>query len=204
MLKIIQKLSSSHSLCECHECNSHYKVNHKPSKLNKISHLCDLCSSLSNQVVNQALVKKFFNYDALTGELTWRLPTRNSNVGDSVGAVSNGYKQVSIGNVLYKVHHIIWLYVHGYLPTIIDHDNHNGLDNRLCNLAEVTQAENNRNMSKRTDNSSGHTGIRTTPLGKFVVRVAQKHIGTFDKIADALAARDSEYARLNFNPKHGT
>ena len=204
MLKIIQKLSNSHSLCECHECGAHYKVNHKPSKLNKISHLCDLCSSLSNQVVDQALVKKFFNYDALTGELTRRLPTRNSDVGDSVGAASNGYKQVSIGNVLYKVHHIIWLYVHGYLPSVIDHDNHNGLDNRLCNLNEVTQADNNRNLSKRKDNSSGHTGIRTTPLGKFVVRVAQKHIGTFDVIADALAARDSEYARLNFNPKHGT
>ena len=36
------------------------------------------------------------------------------------------------------------------------------------------------------------------------MNVAQKHIGTFDVIADALAARDSEYARLNFNPKHGT
>ena len=159
MLKIIQKLSNSHSLCECHECGAHYKVNHKPSKLNNLSHLCDLCSSLSNQVVDQALVKKFFNYDALTGELTRRLPTRNSDVGDSVGAVSNGYKQVSIGNVLYKVHHIIWLYVHGYLPSVIDHDNHNGLDNRLCNLNEVTQADNNRNLSKRKDNSSGHTGI---------------------------------------------
>lgn len=204
MLKIIQKLSNSHSLCECHECGAHYKVNHKPSKLNKISHLCDLCSSLSNQVVDQALVRKFFNYDALTGDLTWRLPTRNSDVGDTVGAISNGYKQVSIGSVLYKVHHIIWLYAYGYIPDFLDHDNHNGLDNRLCNLNEVTQVENNRNMSKRKDNSSGHTGIRITPLGNFVVRVAQNHIGTFDDIAKAITARDSEYVRLNFNPKHGT
>lgn len=205
MLKILQRLSSSHSLCECSECGEHYKVNHKPSKLNKTSHLCDSCSNMANQVVDQALVRKFFNYNALTGELTWKLPTRNTEVGETVGTETNGYIQVSVGNKLYKAHHLAWLYVHGYLPELLDHINHNGLDNSITNLAEVTQAENNRNMSKRLDNTSGHTGIRfIKATGNYVVRIAQKHIGTFTSEAAALDARNSAYVSLNFNPNHGT
>lgn len=203
MLKIIQKISTSHSLCECNECGGHYKVNHKPSKLNALSHLCDLCSSTANQVVNQSLVKKFFNYDSTTGILTWRLPTRTTSVGDVAGTRTLGYIQVCVANKCYKAHHLIWLYCYGYLPNVIDHINHDGYDNSLANLREVSQTENNRNQPKRSDNKSGHTGIRITVRGTYEVRIAKKHIGTFKTELEALDARNKAYRALNFHPNHG-
>lgn len=204
MLNIIKRINSTYSLCTCSECGKAYKANHKPSKLNPLSHLCKECNTISGQDVTQALVRKFFNYDPTSGLLTWRLPTRGTSVGDKVGTISNGYVQVNIGNKQYRAHRIIWLYMYGYMPEHIDHINHDGLDNSLTNLRDVPQQENNRNMPKRKDNSSGETGIRfIEATGKYVVRIAQKHIGTFKTLAEAITERDNAYIQLNFNANHG-
>lgn len=42
---------------------------------------------------------------------------------------------------------------------IIDHINHNRLDNRKENLRICTSQQNNMNLNKRSDNTSGHTGV---------------------------------------------
>jgi hypothetical protein len=41
----------------------------------------------------------------------------------------------------------------------VDHINHNKLDNRLENLRWVSSSDNNRNMSIRKKNTSGHQGV---------------------------------------------
>lgn len=204
MLNIIKRINSTYSMCACSACGKSYKTNHKPSKLNPISHLCKECNTISGQDVTQALVRKFFIYDSSTGLLTWRLPTRGSSVGDVVGTQCGGYLQVNIGNKQYRAHRLIWLYIHGVWPEHIDHINHDGLDNRLLNLRNVSQAENNRNKSRRKDNSSGEVGIRfIQATGRYAVRIAQQHIGTFKTMAEAIQERDTAYSNLNFNANHG-
>ena len=42
---------------------------------------------------------------------------------------------------------------------IIDHRNHNGLDNQLANLRDCTLEQNNQNSTMRNDNTSGIKGV---------------------------------------------
>ena len=128
-IKIVKKLSTRKSICECVECGAHYEADHFDVKRSHIGHLCILCKKPANQVLDQSLVKKFFNYDPLTGELTRRLPTSNNYVGEVVGTLKGkGYLSVGFGNKHYLVHRLIWLYMTGHLPDQVDHINHNGLD----------------------------------------------------------------------------
>lgn len=56
------------------------------------------------------------------------------------------------------------LKLHRYLMNcpedkVIDHINHNTLDNRKCNLRVCTQSDNVKNFIKRKDNKTGFTGV---------------------------------------------
>ena len=44
-----------------------------------------------------------------------------------------------------RLHHMVWVVVHGRLPTQIDHINGDKTDNRLENLREVNRSENDAN-----------------------------------------------------------
>ena len=61
---------------------------------------------------------------------------------------------------MFRAHRLVWLYVHGRFPTaFVDHINNIRHDNRLNNLRECSHAENNLNIGKRCDNSSGIIGV---------------------------------------------
>jgi hypothetical protein len=94
---------------------------------------------------------------------------------------------------------------------LVDHDNHNGLDNRRSNLRLVTHAENQQNcrktISKTTSRYKGVDFVKATGLwrARIVVNGKRLFLGSFTDEIDAARAYDAaarkyfgEYACLNF------
>lgn len=210
MLKVIKKLNYRYSLCECHECGNTYKVKHSPSDLNQISHLCSKCSSLSEQVLDQKLVTKFFNYDPVSGLFTHRLPTAKNTVGSVAGYVDDtGYRRIRINNKAYRVHRLIWLYQTGVLPDLVDHIDHDRLNNSWSNLREVDRTGNARNKTKSKANTSGTTGVSyETRRNKWRASIGTDgrkiDLGMFETLEEAVAARKIAEKNLGYHENHGS
>ena len=140
---------------------------------NRIANLALCLKYYKISVITQEDVRYLFNYDKESGKLTRRIPAcRGSNqhksgmVGEEVGTQSLGYLHTSIGKKIYKVHRLIWLWVEGYLPeNQIDHINRDSLDNRWCNLREVSQQCNVRNTGNFSHNKSGVKGVHLRRSG---------------------------------------
>jgi hypothetical protein len=71
----------------------------------------------------------------------------------------NGYGAVRVGDQIYKAHRIIFMFVHGYLPDMLDHRDGNKMNNNITNLRPATNQENQRNAQLRVDSASGATGV---------------------------------------------
>ncbi len=71
----------------------------------------------------------------------------------------HGYMYVRLDSLLYTLHRIIWKMVTGREPKHIDHINGCTVDNRICNLREVTRNQNNRSIGLTKANTSGYVGV---------------------------------------------
>lgn len=77
---------------------------------------------------------------------------------------------------------------------VIDHINHNPLDNRICNLRICTQQENLFNKSVRCNNTSGITGVawykRRNKWTAYVnINGKKNNLGYFNTLEEATEAR---------------
>lgn len=91
---------------------------------------------------------------------------------------------------------------------IVDHINHDRLDNRRCNLRLCTRSQNNMNRKLRSDNLLGFKGV-TAVGNRYRVKIKfmnkNIYIGTFESAEKAAKAYDEkaiklfgDYAYLNF------
>lgn len=133
-------------------------------------------------------LSKYLAYDPTSPSgLRWIAKTsKNShiNVGDKAGSLdqSNGYWTIHAFEEHYKVHRLIWFFVHGEIPEgfEIDHIDGNRQNNRIDNLRCVKREINQRNRSKNKNNSTGYNMIsyyegfnkRGTEIRKYTVTVS--------------------------------
>ena len=98
----------------------------------------------------------------------------------------------------------------GHIPenAEIDHINHIRNDNRLFNLRFVTHGENMSNKSVSSKSTTGVTGVDFLKAEKKYrarIRVNQEaiHLGIFETLEEAAAARAEANLKFKFNNNHG-
>lgn len=77
---------------------------------------------------------------------------------------------------------------------VVDHINHNGLDNRKCNLRICTNSQNICNCKIPKNNKSGHKEVywsidKNKWTAQITINNKTKYLGRYDKLEDAIKAR---------------
>ena len=122
----------------------------------------------------QDFLREVFTYCSKSGELRWARKTcRNMRVQRVAGYVGHqGYRVVTINKIPWQAHRLIWKLVYGEEPRFIDHIDGDKSNNRLSNLRECSQAENNRNCPPSVRNKTGVKGLSVF-RGKWRARVVK-------------------------------
>lgn len=100
-------------------------------------------------------------FDYVDGKLIWRVSMApNAQKGQVAGCVCDrGYLVVRIKGKQYYQHRLVFLLFNGFVPSMIDHMDGDKTNNRIENLREATQAQNNRNSRKKHLSPSGVKGV---------------------------------------------
>lgn len=165
----------------------------------------------------------YFILNKDTGDLTFKFRSDMSPQwnGQWAGKVAgyiverppNRYVRVGICGLELYAHRVVFEMYYGFEPDNIDHINGNGLDNRPCNLRSVSTRINNMNLRKRSNNSSGITGVsfdkRKSRLRSYInvkeenKKTRQIFLGYFDDFFEACCARKSAERKYGFHLNHG-
>lgn len=145
---------------------------------------------------SQARLKELFSYDEKTGLFTRKVATARKKAGAVVKPMRPSlYHGICVDGKTYPAHRLVWKYMTGQEPDVIDHINGIGRDNRFVNLRSVTAMRNAWNRTRETDNPSGAVGVIPCAGGTlWRARIKTKDrlifIGPFKTVAEATAARD--------------
>lgn len=156
-----------------------------------------------------------FTYEAETGKLFWARAKPKINIGDEAGWIERRrhtiYRRVCLNGEKLYVHRIVWEMHYGHIPAglEIDHEDGNGLNNRLENLRLVTDLVNNQNARKSVKNTSGFSGVswdKRSGQWRAYAKTAnqQIHLGYFAVLEHAAEAARSQRDRIGYHPNHGT
>jgi hypothetical protein len=174
-------------------------------------------------VVTPDLLRETVEYDPETGLLYWKERPRSmfstemswkmwngKHVGNEAFSYADkrGAKSCrSFGKAMWA-HRVAWAIHFGEWPTKeIDHINGDPGDNRICNLRQVTRAENMRN-TRKVNAASGAYGIYwARHVNRWRVRLQFEgkvlSLGYYDDFEDAKRARVEAQKSLGFHPNHG-
>jgi hypothetical protein len=155
-------------------------------------------------------VRAILDYDPDTGEFRWKTTRGHAQKGALAGSKDRkGYITIRVNFTLCYAHRLAWLVTHGFWPeNQIDHIDCDKSNNRISNLREATNSQNQANRGIDCRNTSGRKGVSwNKSKGKWEARTRinneQKFIGYFDDIHSASIAYNSavssnfgEYARI--------
>lgn len=177
------------------------------------------------KVIDVDLVRRLLDYDEKTGVMRWKARPlslfANARVGKAwntkftgkcaTGTLMQGYPTVCIYDERFLAHRVAWAIFYGCQPPeIIDHINRDRTDLKISNLRAVTDSENARNCSLRSDNKTGLSGIwRLSPkkggkpwavaMGGKVRMIYKRH----RNFCSALKHRNSVLFDGGFSRDHG-
>lgn len=155
-------------------------------------------------------LRQLLSYDPDTGELRWKVSLgRRAKVGALAGSYdeSRGYIRLFIRGKRFAAHRVAWVMTHGYWPDcLIDHRDGDGRNNRLTNLREATDGQNQQNRAIQCNNRSGFTGVswdERDGAWAACIRVGGKlkRLGKYTSREHAAAAYEAAKRRLHeFQP----
>lgn len=179
---------------------------------------------MTESLPKREFLESALDYDPESGELTWRTRTpdmfadsprfsaeSHANIWNGRNAgkpafqrIQKGYRAGSIDGSPALAHRVIWKLWTGDEPETIDHINGDKLDNRISNLRNVSQEENNKNSPIYRNNTSGWPGITKTKHGRWKVQIGNgEYLGVFLKLEDAIEARKRGEHVRNYHVNHG-
>ena len=138
-------------------------------------------------------IKNYLDYNELTGELCWiGKPAKQTIIGSKAGAlISTGYIQIGFKNSNYQAHRIAWFLKTGEQPpNEIDHIDEVKHNNKWVNLRKTNPSQNQCNVGKYTNNTSGFKGVTkqtNTDKWKAQIGINNKvmHLGLFSTPEEA-------------------
>lgn len=148
----------------------------------------------------KAALQNLFTY--ANGNLYWKERKGRRVEGALAGTASHRYHQICIDYVLYRTHRLVWAYHYGASACTIDHINGNPFDNRVENLRECSNAQNQQNSRCPKSNTSGVKGVawckqKQKWRGRITVDGLEIHIGFFTTITKAKDAMSAARTKLH-------
>lgn len=161
--------------------------------------------------VTRERLQALLYYDSKTGVFTWiKKHCDKVVVGAEAGSLDpDGYVIIYIDGRNYRAHHLAFLYMKGYIPAEVDHEDLVKSHNKWTNLRESDHFQNCQNTLRRKHNKSGKKGVYwRKDIHKYAVQIRCRNkvhsIGYFVDLEDAADAYDTaaikyhgEFARLN-------
>jgi hypothetical protein len=138
-------------------------------------------------MITQAELKNLFDY--VDGQLVAKTDSNKRKAGNALRSITGkGYLSGRINGRTYRVHRLVFLYFHGFMPPQIDHIDGNRQNNQIENLRKATSAQNNQNRV-----ATGATKIKGVVWHKqskkwvasICINRKSVHLGSFEKIEDA-------------------
>lgn len=159
----------------------------------------------------QERLKELIDYDPESGKATWRVRpvTRPHDktwnacfAGKQIGgSAKTEYYWISIADNNYLLHRVIYKWMTGEEPAVIDHKDLNKKNNCWNNLRAATQSENRCNAPTGKSVKSGVKGLFLTTSGKWQGKVTFKKVNywttRFEIKEDAIEALDKLRASIH-------
>jgi len=156
------------------------------------------------ELLTQERLKELLEYNPDTGIFIWRKTRGGAHKGRVTGRHKcNGYLEIKIDYRLYRAHRLAWLYIYGKFPNnLIDHINCVTDDNRIANLREATNSQNQMNRKGFKNNKSGYKGVSFhKKANKWKAQISinnvNTYLGSFDNKEDAAEAYRKASALLH-------